>query len=67
MKEEGMVGRPGIPLRNEIFVCANKPGKVGLEEKNVTDFHIHLLLGNAASYSGPTQLSVPCSTKTGEG
>ena len=33
MKEEGMVERPGIPLLNEIFVCANKPGKVGLEEK----------------------------------
>ena len=33
MKEEGMVGRPGIPLLNEIFVCANKPGKVELEEK----------------------------------
>ena len=62
MKEEGMVGRPGMHLLNEIFVCANKPGKVGLEEKMS---HIHLLLGNAASYSGPTQLSVSCSTKTG--
>ena len=42
----------------KVYVCANKPGKVVLEEKK---FYILLLLKNVALVPGSTQLSVPYS------
>ena len=58
-----MVGRPGIPLLNESFVCANKPGKVALEEKmSLISFYLTM----QPHTQGPTQLSVPCSTEKQE-